>query len=98
MFSFLITLLFSMTSHPIIALLLSLGIGFFGQLKSIPQQTIIQSSVAKEKLSVVYTSLGAVSTGVFGVASLAMGIVADRKSTRLNSSHVATSYAVFCLK
>lgn len=77
MFSFLITLLFSVTSHPVIALWLSLGIGFFGQLKSIPQQTIIQSSVAKEKLSVVYTSLGAVSTGVFGVASLAMGIVAD---------------------
>src|SRR5690625_6253651 len=24
--------------------------------------------------------------------------VGDRKSTRLNSSHVATSYAVFCLK
>src|SRR5690625_2402699 len=24
--------------------------------------------------------------------------VSDRKSTRLNSSHVATSYAVFCLK
>src|SRR5439155_23773993 len=24
--------------------------------------------------------------------------VRDRKSTRLNSSHVATSYAVFCLK
>src|SRR5690606_40607146 len=26
------------------------------------------------------------------------GIVADRKSTRLNSSHVKISYAVFCLK
>src|SRR5690625_5461115 len=25
-------------------------------------------------------------------------IIGDRKSTRLNSSHVATSYAVFCLK
>src|SRR3989442_9470580 len=25
-------------------------------------------------------------------------IVGDRKSTRLNSSHVRTSYAVFCLK
>src|SRR5204863_8834211 len=25
-------------------------------------------------------------------------LVADRKSTRLNSSHVETSYAVFCLK
>src|SRR5690625_6207934 len=27
-----------------------------------------------------------------------MGIMEDRKSTRLNSSHVAISYAVFCLK
>src|SRR5437870_3058908 len=27
-----------------------------------------------------------------------LGLVADRKSTRLNSSHVAISYAVFCLK
>src|SRR5699024_11832099 len=26
------------------------------------------------------------------------GIVLDRKSTRLNSSHVSISYAVFCLK
>src|SRR5690625_6253600 len=26
------------------------------------------------------------------------GQLGDRKSTRLNSSHVATSYAVFCLK
>src|SRR5690625_7076799 len=26
------------------------------------------------------------------------GTVRDRKSTRLNSSHVAISYAVFCLK
>src|SRR5690625_6730803 len=28
----------------------------------------------------------------------AMRFLADRKSTRLNSSHVAISYAVFCLK
>src|SRR5207249_11183493 len=26
------------------------------------------------------------------------GLLADRKSTRLNSSHVSISYAVFCLK
>src|SRR5437870_7328291 len=26
------------------------------------------------------------------------GLIEDRKSTRLNSSHVAISYAVFCLK
>src|SRR5207253_11383134 len=29
---------------------------------------------------------------------LLAGAVRDRKSTRLNSSHVAISYAVFCLK
>src|SRR3712207_8868390 len=27
-----------------------------------------------------------------------VGVVADRKSTRLNSSHANISYAVFCLK
>src|SRR5690625_6646601 len=27
-----------------------------------------------------------------------LGLIIDRKSTRLNSSHVASSYAVFCLK
>src|SRR5699024_12761974 len=29
---------------------------------------------------------------------LMLGRVSDRKSTRLNSSHVSISYAVFCLK
>src|SRR5690606_41324311 len=32
------------------------------------------------------------------VAVLAKGLELDRKSTRLNSSHVKISYAVFCLK
>src|SRR5256885_12200323 len=33
-----------------------------------------------------------------GVAALPCHISADRKSTRLNSSHLVISYAVFCLK
>src|SRR5690554_7254824 len=32
------------------------------------------------------------------IAAWAIGMTADRKSTRLNSSHVRISYAVFCLK
>src|SRR5690625_6343235 len=32
------------------------------------------------------------------MAALELVETGDRKSTRLNSSHVATSYAVFCLK
>src|SRR5439155_15133875 len=38
--------------------------------------------------------------GIMRLVNLAHGdlILLDRKSTRLNSSHVAISYAVFCLK
>src|SRR5690625_5640876 len=42
-------------------------------------------------------AVGALGTGaVLSVPVLAAGIGIDRKSTRLNSSHVASSYAVFC--
>src|SRR5438874_7248845 len=34
----------------------------------------------------------------FAAAANAVTVVGDRKSTRLNSSHVEISYAVFCLK
>src|SRR5690242_21421033 len=37
--------------------------------------------------------------GVHGLSShAASAVTADRKSTRLNSSHMSISYAVFCLK
>jgi MFS transporter, DHA3 family, macrolide efflux protein len=74
---FFVTVLFSINSIPIIALLLSLFVGISAQIKNIPQQTIIQTSVSKEHLATVYTSLGAIGTGVFGIGSLAMGILAD---------------------
>src|SRR5262245_64569112 len=32
------------------------------------------------------------------LVDLVAGVLADRKSTRLNSSHLGISYAVFCLK
>src|SRR3989454_8056724 len=35
---------------------------------------------------------------LFARAGRAWGIDGDRKSTRLNSSHLVISYAVFCLK
>src|SRR5690625_6468063 len=49
------------------------------------------------------THLGEPCPGPFLQADLAADTAGDqhrpdRKSTRLNSSHVATSYAVFCLK
>src|SRR5215475_15427411 len=53
-----------------------------------------------------YTTLFRISTGSLSPASALTGttasfpcaILRDRKSTRLNSSHVKISYAVFCLK
>src|SRR5207253_8630885 len=37
-------------------------------------------------------------TGLAGKIADTFNEIVDRKSTRLNSSHVAISYAVFCLK
>src|SRR5438034_5388153 len=33
-----------------------------------------------------------------GIQAVGAGVLRDRKSTRLNSSHTVISYAVFCLK
>src|SRR5690625_6717393 len=58
-----------------------------------------------DKLSLIPVPIFIVILGViaffitgrrFGLATFA--VIGDRKSTRLNSSHVAISYAVFCLK
>src|SRR2546426_4976096 len=42
--------------------------------------------------------VGNVMRSEIGVHHARSGIGADRKSTRLNSSHLVISYAVFCLK
>src|SRR5699024_4970489 len=80
---FFVTIWFSLNSIPVIALMLSLCVGLFEQIKNIPQQTVIQTSVPKEKLSTVYTSLGAIGTGIFGLGSLVMGILADLLGIRV---------------
>ncbi|MFJ7406495.1 MULTISPECIES: MFS transporter [unclassified Lysinibacillus] len=82
-FMFIATIFFSINSVPIIALLLTFCVGFFGQIKSIPQHTVIQTSVPKGELSSVYTSLSAISTGAFGISSLMMGVIADVIGVRL---------------
>lgn len=81
--SSLVSILFSLNSIPVVALLLSLCAGLFGQMKNIPQQTVIQTSVSKEQLATVYTSLGAIGTGIFGVGSLVMGLLADLLGIRI---------------
>lgn len=79
----LLTIIFGSISHPVIALYLSASIGLFGQFKNIPQQTVIQRSVPMEKLVTVYTSLGTVGSGIFGISALALGITADLVGVRV---------------
>src|SRR5579884_4452047 len=54
-----------------------------------PYTTLFRSSPPMEAM------MDESEPGITGGLALAKK---DRKSTRLNSSHVATSYAVFCLK
>src|SRR5699024_10687116 len=42
--------------------------------------------------------IGIVLSPAVGAGLMSLSTIIDRKSTRLNSSHVSISYAVFCLK
>src|SRR6266540_6959745 len=49
---------------------------------------------AVRELDLTATTIGL----VLSLSNLGVLVGADRKSTRLNSSHITISYAVFCLK
>src|SRR5690625_6119502 len=77
------------------------------QLKHEIAKVIIgQDKVVENVLNAVFSGGHVLLIGVPGLAKTllvhtvadALGLDLDRKSTRLNSSHVAISYAVFCLK
>src|SRR5256885_4887898 len=67
-----------------------------------PYTTLFRSerasaTVASASASLVQaTAVGAASSSAAAAAAPLLSI--DRKSTRLNSSHLVISYAVFCLK
>src|SRR5690625_7087095 len=61
---------------------------------------------ASDSGSIIGLGFSALLASVLGIVGAALvkgkpkvgSLLIDRKSTRLNSSHVAISYAVFCLK
>src|SRR5690606_41372401 len=69
------------------------GMGFYTRAGS--ESAII---AVKGKPKIASHGVRAVRSAVIGRHSEKPAMFRDRKSTRLNSSHVKISYAVFCLK
>src|SRR5690554_7194810 len=70
--------------------MINLG-GSFGDFKHIDSIRFTMNTPVNNPILELYPYISSIGlfTGVF---------IVDRKSTRLNSSHVRISYAVFCLK
>src|SRR5690625_5313840 len=63
-----------------------------------PYTTLFRSVGAQEVDRLLPDPAAVVRRGRDGIKAAPTAPKGDRKSTRLNSSHVAISYAVFCLK
>src|SRR5256885_2889201 len=68
--------------------------------RSLVAPRIVAAAIAAPLLTMLFNAIALF--GAYGVAvwakDLSPGTFLDRKSTRLNSSHLVISYAVFCLK
>src|SRR2546426_2157045 len=66
-----------------------------------PYTTLFRSLIVAGLSAASFTALDRPpppSTAAHVAVTLGAALVPDRKSTRLNSSHLVISYAVFCLK
>src|SRR5690554_1577220 len=76
-------------------------VGMGGRLDStniITPEISVITNIGLDHTQFLGNTLAAVATEKAGIIKEAVPVVIDRKSTRLNSSHVRISYAVFCLK
>src|SRR5258705_3825781 len=62
-----------------------------------PYTTLFRSSCSATRRSTVFVPMSIAATRM-GDLGFGLCVSLDRKSTRLNSSHLGISYAVFCLK
>src|SRR5690625_5325717 len=83
-----------------------------GRVRTAMRSVAIQQKQLAERVGMTPDALSRALSGQRGFAAVELAAIAaeldadvhelitgtDRKSTRLNSSHVAISYAVFCLK
>src|SRR5690554_8036960 len=87
-----LTQLFSSSKEDDLTKIGKFGIGFVSVFALNPRAVLVQTGRGGEYWEVLFHE-----DRTFNKTRLQMP-VEDRKSTRLNSSHVRISYAVFCLK
>src|SRR5699024_12302313 len=76
--------------------LLFLTFFFFLMIRRPPRSTLFPyTTLFRSIVSALRSPIGTFGGQLKNVSAIDLG---DRKSTRLNSSHVSISYAVFCLK
>src|SRR5947199_7379746 len=74
---------------------------FFLTIRSLPNSTLFPYTTlfrSPQKIGVAYADILTGLYAVIGIQAALRERERDRKSTRLNSSHLGNSYAVFCLK
>ena len=77
------TLLGLVSANAWIFLICSVGIGFFSQLKEIPETVLLQSAVAENQLVHLYAALEVISTLSFSLFTLAMSSLAQYFGVRV---------------
>lgn len=77
------TLIGLVSANAWIFLICSVGIGFFSQLKEIPETVLLQSAVAENQLVHLYAALEVISTLSFSLFTLAMSSLAQYFGVRV---------------
>lgn len=77
------TLIGLVSANAWIFLICSIGIGFFSQLKEIPETVLLQSAVAENQLVNLYAALEVISTLSFSLFTLAMSSLAQYFGVRV---------------
>ncbi|MGX4687044.1 hypothetical protein JNUCC83_09095 [Vagococcus sp. JNUCC 83] len=88
-----VTCLFVINSIPVLALVLSVSVGVFAQMKNIPQVTVIQQSIAPKKITSVYSTSSVICSGIFSLSLAILSMFADKVS--VYSMFVVSSFYLF---
>src|SRR3989442_10041162 len=71
---------------------------FFLMIRRPPRSTLFPYTTLFRSPAVYLNDVFTLPVNISGLPGISLPCGLDRKSTRLNSSHVRISYAVFCLK